>query len=271
MSTATRNPTVYWCEPVHHSVSANGPLDLTKTKLHTPFIAVIIGSSRGIGRATALAYAQAGASTVVLTGRTLDTLSAAVSDVRKAATYPNVDVRGIKGDVCSDTDLKALADELKQSFGCINALVINAGVATQPLTRPDGSEDWPQDVGELDLADFRRTFDVNLFGVVAALKYLLPLVEAAGKWNAEEAGIDGRWSSPQSVVVITSSSIHHYDPKLMAMGYSLSKFAAARMSEYVHEGHREKGVCAFAIQPGSVMTGSLYPGPCGSYKLCGIQ
>jgi NAD(P)-dependent dehydrogenase (short-subunit alcohol dehydrogenase family) len=138
MSTATRNPTVYWCEPIHHSVSADGPLDPAKTKLHSPFIAVIIGSSRGIGRATALAYAKAGASTVILTGRTQETLSAAVSDVRDAATHPDVDVRGIAGDVCSDTALQALKDELMQSYGRIDALVINAGVATQPLVRWNG-------------------------------------------------------------------------------------------------------------------------------------
>jgi NAD(P)-dependent dehydrogenase (short-subunit alcohol dehydrogenase family) len=254
MSTAFRNPTVYWCEPIHHSVTAGGPLDPSTTKLHSPFVAVVIGSSRGIGRATALAYARAGASTIILTGRTQETLSVAVSDVCKAATHPDVDVRGIKGDVCSDVTLENLAEELRESVGRIDALVINAGVATQPLIRPDGTEDWPQDVGELDLADFRRTFDVNLFGVVAALKYLLPLVEAAGTRKA--GAVDGEWNSPQSVIVITSSSIHHYDPKLMAMGYSLSKFAAARMSEYVHEGHKGKGVCAFAIQPGSVMTGA---------------
>lgn len=124
-----------------------------------------------------------------------------------------------------------------------------------PVERPDGSVDWPRDINELDLKDFRRTFDVNFFGIVDSLKYLLPLVDAAGS----NSHVDG-WQSPQSVVVVTSSSIHHYDPKLMAMGYSLSKFAAARMTEYVHEGHRERGLCAFAIQPGSVMT--------GEHKIC---
>lgn len=44
----------------------------------------------------------------------------------------------------------------------------------------------------------------------------------------------------------------------MAMGYSLSKYSAARMTEYVHEGHKDKGVCAFAIQPGSVMIGKYF-------------
>jgi NAD(P)-dependent dehydrogenase (short-subunit alcohol dehydrogenase family) len=152
--------------------------------------------------------------------------------------------------------MQSLADRVKKLFGRIDALVVNAGVATMPVVRPDGSEDWPRDVVELDLADFRRTFDVNFFAVVSALKYLLPLVEAAGTKGGEAVG---GWKSPQSVIVVTSSSIHHYDPKLMAMGYSLSKYSAARMTEYVHEAHKEKGVCAFAIQPGSVMTGLFLP------------
>ncbi|KAF2417529.1 NAD(P)-binding protein, partial [Tothia fuscella] len=232
----------------------SGPLDPSTIKLHSPFVAVIIGASRGIGRSTALAYAKAGASSIILTGRTEGTLAAAVAGVKAAAKHSDVDVRGIAGDVCSDNDLKVLAEALKREYGRIDALIINAGVATKPVTRPDGSEDWPRDVGELGLSDFRRTFDVNFFGVVAALKFLLPLVEAAGSWRGNGNEPEPIWKSPQSVIVITSSSIHHYDPKLMAMGYSLSKFSAARMCEYVHEGHKEKGVCAFAIQPGSVMT-----------------
>lgn len=223
-----------------------GPTNPDNATLNSNFIAVIIGSSRGIGRATALAYARAGAAAIVLTGRTEETLSAAVEDVKKVAKHKDVAVRGILCDVCNDDELQELANEVQKQFGKVDALVINAGVATMPITRPDGSEDWPRDVKELDLADFKRTFDVNFFAVVSAMKFFLPLLENAGKQD---------WPSPQAVIVVTSSSIHHFDPKLMAMGYSLSKFAAARMSEYVHEGHKESGVCAYAIQPGSVMTG----------------
>jgi NAD(P)-dependent dehydrogenase (short-subunit alcohol dehydrogenase family) len=251
MSVASRNPTVYWCEPIHHV--AEGPTDPSNVTLHHPFVVVVLGSSRGIGRATAIAYAQAGASGIVLTGRSEETLSAAVLDVRAAATNSAADVLSVLCDVCSDTDLQRLESKVKEQFERIDVLVINAGVATRPVERPDGSFDWPRDIGELDLADFRRTFDVNFFAVVGALKHLLPLVEAAGvNPNAKD---ESEWRSPQSVVVVTSSSIHHYDPKLMAMGYSLSKYTAARMSEYVHEAHKDKGICSFAIQPGSVLTG----------------
>lgn len=64
-------------------------------------------------------------------------------------------------------------------------------MATKPVTRSDGSEDWPRDIVELDLADFKRTFDVNFFAVVSALKYVLPLVEAAQSKSAKSGEKDG--------------------------------------------------------------------------------
>lgn len=252
MSQATRNPTINWCPPLHHT--ASGPTLPSSTHLPSPFTVLILGSSRGIGLATALAYAAAGASHVFLTGRSLTTLTSAEAAVRAAAAHPEIVVRSIECDVTSDENLSKVAEAVEREVGYLDVLVINAGVATRPVQRGDGSFDWPRDVSELDLADFRRTFDVNFFAVVAALKFCLPLLEAAGK--VERKG-NGEWRSPQSVIVITSSAIHHYDPKLMAMGYALSKFAAARISEYTHEGHKDRGVCSFAIQPGGVMTGQL--------------
>jgi NAD(P)-dependent dehydrogenase (short-subunit alcohol dehydrogenase family) len=73
----------------------------------------------------------------------------------------------------------------------------------------------------LDIPDYLLTFETNFFAGVVACKCLIPLVEAAGR------------QSLKSLIWITSSSIHHYDPKLMTMGYPLSKFAAARFVEYV--------------------------------------
>ena len=257
MSVASRNSTINWCPPIHHTVS--GPTDPSNTILHSSFVVLIIGSSRGIGKGTALAYARAGASGIILTGRSQEGLQLAEAEVRGVAKHPQVDVLGVPCDVCSDEDLRQLSIKVKEHFGRLDVLVINAGVATKLVTRPDGSRDWPRDITELDLADFRRTFDVNFFGVVSSLKYLLPLVEAAGVRKEPKSGTDierdGEWESPQSIIIVTSSAIHHYDPKLMAMGYALSKYSAARVSEFAHEGHKGKGVCTFAIQPGGVMTG----------------
>ena len=62
----------------------------------------------------AIAYARASASGIVLTGRSQDTLCAAVSEVRDVATHPNVDIRAVLCEVCSDADLKRLADQIIQ-------------------------------------------------------------------------------------------------------------------------------------------------------------
>jgi NAD(P)-dependent dehydrogenase (short-subunit alcohol dehydrogenase family) len=237
----------------HELSNHPGPNDNRVFRSNSPFVAVILGSSRGIGRSTALAYGKASASAIVLTARNGDTLEVAVEDVKAAATDLSVDVRGVKCDVTSDSDIQALAVSIKTWFGRIGALVLSAGVATMPVERNDGSTNWPGDVCELNLSDFRRTFEVNFFGVVTTLKYLLPIVEAAG--SKQEEG-EGRCRSPQTVIVVTGSSIHHYDPKLMAMGYSLNKFIAVRFVEYVHWGRARTGVVCVGIQPGSVMTGT---------------
>ena len=44
-------------------------------------------------------------------------------------------------------------------------LVVNADVATKLVTRPDGSEEWPRDVKELNLGDSRKTIAVNFFAI----------------------------------------------------------------------------------------------------------
>ena len=157
----------------------------------------------------------------------------------------NVDV--FPGDTCSESDTRELAAQVQEKFGKLDVLILNAGKANGLVKSPTtGLQDWPPTVPSLDLRDFHLTFETNFFAGVTACKYLIPLLENAGK------------ESPKSVVWVTSSSIHHTDPRLMAMGYSLSKFAAARFVEYIAHAHGDGkeggGVMAFGIQPGSVMT-----------------
>jgi NAD(P)-dependent dehydrogenase (short-subunit alcohol dehydrogenase family) len=240
MSIASRNQTINWCPPIHHEITPTS--DPSTVKLPSGFVVLILGASRGIGRATAVAYAKAGASSIIITGRDQTTLRVAEQEVQIAAKVKEADVTTVVCDVCKDENLKALAEGVHKKYGKLDALIINAGVANDLVKTASGSMDWPKDIPSLDLVDFDHVFSVNFFAGVAALHYLLPSLEAASP------------TSPKAVVWVTSSSIHHVDPKLMAMGYSLSKYTAARFVEYVHHAHYAKGVTAFGIQPGSVMT-----------------
>ncbi|KIW06778.1 uncharacterized protein PV09_02462 [Verruconis gallopava] len=244
MSIASANQTINWCPPVHRNVSpSNNPINVT---LSPGFVVLITGSSRGIGLATAIAYAKAGASAIMLTGRNKDALNSAKKQVLETAALVDkvqgMQVETFACDVCSEEDTRSIANYIQAKYGKLDALILNAGKANGLVRDADGNMDWPHDASALDLSDFRQTFEVNFFSGVVAIKYFIPLIQAAAS------------GSPKSIIWITSSSIHHYDPKFMAMGYSLSKFAAARFVEYVHEAHKDKGVTTFGIQPGSVMT-----------------
>lgn len=237
MSIATRNATVNWYPPIHHVLLAS--TDPAKVTLAPGFTALVLGSWRGIGLATAIACAKAGATSIILASRDATTLASAEKNVRQAAKREDAIVKTVVCDVCSDPDLKNLAKVIGESFGRLDALIFS-GTTTKPIP---SAKDWPKDVHELDIADFKHTFEVNFFAGVSALKVLMPLLEGSTTKDNRKA-----------VVWLTSSTVHNADPKKMGMGYALSKFAASRFVEVVHEGHREAGVTVFGIQPGSVWT-----------------
>ena len=243
MSIATANQTINWCPPVHRNVTPS--TEPSSVTLSPGFAVLITGSSRGIGLSTAISYAKAGASTIILTGRKVESLETAREQVaaaaREAGKVQDVNVDIVAGDACSEEDTQKLAVHIKEKYGKLDVLILNAGKANGLVKSPiTGLMDWPPSAPALDIPDFRLTFETNFFAGVVACKYLIPLLEGAGP------------ESPKAVIWVTSSSIHHTDPKLMAMGYSLSKFAAARFVEYVSV--HVQGVQAFGIQPGSVMT-----------------
>jgi len=82
-------------------------------------VAVITGGSSGIGLATAKLFCQEGAK-VIITGRNQEHLDAAAKDLG---------VTGIKSDASSLSDIDNLYKEVKEKFGNIDVLVLNAGIA----------------------------------------------------------------------------------------------------------------------------------------------
>jgi NAD(P)-dependent dehydrogenase (short-subunit alcohol dehydrogenase family) len=100
-------------------------------------VTVITGAGRGIGRATALRFAHAGAR-VVLFSRTQQTLDEAVAHIRNAGGQ----ALAVRGDVAREEDVQALFQQVIATYGGVDILVNCAGVvAVKPFPEMD-TETW---------------------------------------------------------------------------------------------------------------------------------
>ncbi len=98
---------------------------LDKFKLNGK-VAVITGSTRGLGKACAIALAEAGAN-VVITGTTLEPAEAVAAEI---ATANGVETLGLACDVRSKQSVDAMVDAILAKFGQLDIAFNNAGIAT---------------------------------------------------------------------------------------------------------------------------------------------
>jgi 3-oxoacyl-[acyl-carrier protein] reductase len=135
-------------------------------------IAVVTGSSRGIGRAIALALAHEGCR-VVLSARSQATLDEAVATAKARAQASlgggsGGDAHGIVCDVTTPAGVKALIDGAQAALGGIDILVNNVGGSGQ------------RDFHDVDEADFAAALDRNLWPAFRCARAALPAMRARG-------------------------------------------------------------------------------------------
>ncbi|MEM9264451.1 MAG: 3-oxoacyl-[acyl-carrier-protein] reductase [Cyanobacteria bacterium P01_F01_bin.13] len=112
-------------------------------------VAIITGSSRGIGKAAALALAAEGASVVVNYARS----SAAADEVVAEITAAGGSAIALQADVSQEDQVEALIKATKDKFGRIDVLVNNAGITRDTLLL------------RMKPADWQAVIDLNLTGV----------------------------------------------------------------------------------------------------------
>lgn len=122
-------------------------------------VAVITGGGRGIGRATALKLASAGA-TIVVVARTKPELEAVVAEIEGQGGQ----AMALVVDVTLSTDVESLAAEVQEIFGQVDILVNCAGVA---LIAP---------LSNTSEADWDRVIDTNLKGTYLCTRAMLDLL-----------------------------------------------------------------------------------------------
>jgi NAD(P)-dependent dehydrogenase (short-subunit alcohol dehydrogenase family) len=126
-------------------------------------VAVLTGAGSGIGRATAVEFAQRGARVVVS-----DLSADRVTEVVEQVTALGRSAIGLPVDVTVESDLENLRDTALERFGRIDVVMNNVGVLAvgAPETLPD--EAWT------------RTIDVNLFSIARSNRVFLPGLIAQG-------------------------------------------------------------------------------------------
>lgn len=128
-------------------------------------VAVITGASSGIGHATALLFAEAGAK-VVVNARRKEKLDALVSEIHAAGG----DAIAIAGDAASEDLAKLLVETAVSHFGGLDVAFNNVGAAGAIGPVP-----------QMDLKEWRETIDTNLTSAFLGAKYQVPaLLERGG-------------------------------------------------------------------------------------------
>jgi 3-oxoacyl-[acyl-carrier protein] reductase len=129
-------------------------------------VALVTGSSRGIGAAIAITFANAGAR-VVLHGRD----EAALASVRAHITDIGGQATSVTGDVTSVADLVQMRERIVDGYGHLDVLVANAG----------SSGSRPMPIEDITEESWRADIDLNLTGTFLTVKCFLPGMKERGR------------------------------------------------------------------------------------------
>lgn len=185
-------------------------------------VAVITGAGKGIGRAIALAYANAGAK-VVCGARTLEDVEALAEEIRANGG----DAIACRCDVTKEQDREALVKAAVDSFGKVTHLVNNAGGA------------GPTDPLELSWQDFDRYMHFNVTSAYHLIQLCVPHMRDAGAGN---------------VINITSGAARYVQRGFSC--YGTAKAALSHMTRLLSQDFAPE-VRINGIAPGPIQTAAL--------------
>ncbi len=195
--------------------------------------ALVTGATRGIGYETVRQLAQTGVHTL-LAGR--DRAKAVEAALKLQGE--GLPVEAIALDVTNDASIAAAADEVAKKFGHLDILVNNAGIMV---------DEPGKKVSEQTQDAWRKTFDTNVFGLIAVTQAFLPLLH-----KSPSARIVNVSSLLGSLTLHSQPGSPIYDFKVPA--YNVSKSAVNAWTVQLAYELKDSKIKVNTIHPGYVKT-----------------
>ncbi|CDH26860.1 SDR family NAD(P)-dependent oxidoreductase [Xenorhabdus bovienii] len=187
-------------------------------------IILITGALTGIGRATAFAFADEGA-TVVVSGRNKDIGQTLATELQQRGTKSEF----IFADIRYEKDISNLIEQVASKFGQLDIAVNNAGTEGKPVP-----------IVEETTENYANVFDTNVLGVLLSMKHELRLMKSQGHGS-----------------IINISSMLGKTGAPGASVYSASKHAVEGFTKSAALEAIEFGVRVNAVAPGGIATDML--------------
>jgi NAD(P)-dependent dehydrogenase (short-subunit alcohol dehydrogenase family) len=184
--------------------------------------ALVTGAASGIGRATALAFAQRGAGLVIcdVNEKGMEQVTGQIRDLGREVFARRVDV-------ASREEMKDFAVAVHERVEAVDILMNNAGVGLAAGLLDTTLDDWEWILG------------INLWGVIHGCHFFLPAMVRGGRGGH----------------VINVSSSAGFTPSELLLAYCATKFAVLGLSESLRAELRPYGIGVTAVCPGIIHTG----------------